>query len=106
AILGIVTLHAYNFELDRKLAGLSITAEVRQQIDEQRVRLAATDLPESTDELTRKGLKAAIDDSFVFGFRMVMFCAIGLALASALTAFMMIQGNSSSDRAEMKERTR
>jgi EmrB/QacA subfamily drug resistance transporter len=106
AILGIVILHAYNFELDRKLAGLPINAEVRQQIDDQRVRLAATEVPESLDAATREGLKAAIDGSFVFGFRMVMFCAIGLALASALTAFMMIQGNASSGGAEVKERTR
>jgi predicted MFS family arabinose efflux permease len=104
AILGIVILHAYNFELNRKLAGLLINSAIRHQIDDQRVRLAATELPESLDEGTRNGLKATIDESFVFGFRMVMFCAIGLALASALAAFMMIQGNASSSGAEMKER--
>lgn len=96
ATLGIVILHAYNFELDRRLGGVSISAEVRHEIDEQRVRLAATQLPANIDDSTRRELKTAIDESFVFGFRMVMFSAVGLALASALTAFMMIQGSASS----------
>ena len=37
-------------------------------------------------------MKKAIAESFVYGFRVVMIAAATLALASALTAFMMIEG--------------
>lgn len=42
---------------------------------------------------TRVELKKTIDESFIFGFRLVMTAAVALALASALSAFMMIEGN-------------
>jgi hypothetical protein len=36
-------------------------------------------------------LKQAIDESFVFGFRVVMLTSLCLALASAFVAFMVIE---------------
>jgi len=92
AILGIVILHAYSRALDRRLAPLSISPEVRSSIDEQRAKLGGTELPAGVNDETRVALRKAIDESFVFGFRMVMTSAAGLALASALSAFMMIEG--------------
>ena len=65
--------------------------EVRRSIDEQRVRLAGAELPLSTDERTRLALKRAINESFVFGFRLVMLTSVGLALVSALVAFTVIE---------------
>lgn len=55
------------------------------------MRLAAAEPPDGIDEETRVALKEAINQSFVFGFRVVMTAAVGLALASALSAFMMIE---------------
>src|SRR5258707_8243841 len=69
AILGIVLLHAYNGELDRRLEKLSISPETRKLVDEQRARLAGAELPSSVDHETRTNLKSAINDSFVFSFR-------------------------------------
>lgn len=99
AILGIVMLHAYSRGLDRRLAPLSVTAEARSSIDEQRARLGATEPPAGVNDETRAELKRAIDESFVFGFRMVMTTAVALALASALSAFMMIEGKAASKAA-------
>lgn len=98
AILGIVILHAYSSELDRRLASLSVSAEARSSIDEQRARLGATELPAGVSDQTAIALKQAIDESFVHGFRMVMTVAAVLALASALSAFMMIQGKAPKPR--------
>jgi EmrB/QacA subfamily drug resistance transporter len=92
AILGIVVLHAFSSELDRRLAPLPITADARRSIAEQRVRLAAIELPAGVNDETRVALRQVIDESFVFGFRMVMGTAIGLALAATLSAFLMIEG--------------
>ena len=64
---------------------------MRRVIDEQRVRLAGAELPFGLDDRTRASLQQGINESFVFGFRMVMLTAAGLALASALVAFMVIE---------------
>ncbi|MGH7844126.1 MAG: hypothetical protein ACREQW_02980, partial [Candidatus Binatia bacterium] len=67
AVLGTIIVHSFNGELDRRLARMDITPEVRRSIDEQRVRLAGAKLPSSIDARTRLALKQAIDESFVFG---------------------------------------
>jgi hypothetical protein len=38
-------------------------------------------------------LKQAIDESFVYGFRLVMLTALGLAVASAVVAFTVIENS-------------
>jgi EmrB/QacA subfamily drug resistance transporter len=90
AALGIVILYSFNRELDRRLEQLELTTEVRRAIDEQRVRLAGAELPPGVDDETRIALREAIDQSFVVGFRVVMITAVGLALASALCAWIII----------------
>jgi EmrB/QacA subfamily drug resistance transporter len=91
AVLGIIIVHSFNRELDRRLARMDIAAEVRRAVDAQRVRLAGVEFPSSIDEKTRAALKRAIEESFVFGFRQVMLTAVGLSLASAFVAFTLIE---------------
>ena len=68
AVLGIVIVHSFNRELDRRLARLDLPPEVRRSIDEQRVRLAGAEfLPASTSE-TRAALKQAIERIFCLRF--------------------------------------
>ena len=90
AILGIVVLHAFNRELDQRLARLTIVPEARRSIDDQRVRLAGAQIPSAVDDQTRIVLRQTINESFVVGFRMVMMTAVGLALVSAICALIMI----------------
>jgi EmrB/QacA subfamily drug resistance transporter len=92
AVLGIVMLYAFNRELDRQLTQLTIAPEARRLIDEQRVRLAGAELSSNIDDETRAVLRQTINESFVFGFRLVMASGAALALASAASAFMMIEG--------------
>jgi hypothetical protein len=92
AVLGIVILHSFSRELDHRLIRADIPPEVRLSIDEQRFRLAAAMLPSNMDDETRIALRQAINESFIAGFRMVMLAAVGLALASALCAWIMIGG--------------
>jgi ABC-type multidrug transport system fused ATPase/permease subunit len=91
AVLGIVVVHSFNRELDRRLAPMGLSAEVRRDIDAQRVKLAGAELSSNADERPRLALKQAINESFVFGFRLVMLTSLCLALASALVAFMVIE---------------
>jgi ABC-type multidrug transport system fused ATPase/permease subunit len=91
AVLGIVIVHSFNRELDRRLAPLESSPEIRRVIDAERIKLAGAELSSSADERSRLALKQAIDESFVFGFRLVMLTSLGLALASALVASLMIE---------------
>jgi EmrB/QacA subfamily drug resistance transporter len=91
ALLGIVILHAFNGELDRRLAPMEIAPEVRKAIDAQRDRLAGIEVPENLDAAKRAALSEAIDQSFVFGFRVVMTVSFALTLLSTLTAWMLIK---------------
>lgn len=66
--------------------------EARCALDGQRARLAGAELPPSVNDETRAALRQAINGSFVFGFRRVMAVDAGMALASALIALIMIEG--------------
>src|SRR5205823_6197171 len=92
AVLGIVMLNAFSGELDRRLRSSSVTPEVRRILDQQRVKLAALELPSGITDGTRAVLTAATNECFVFGFRIVMMVAVGMALASAMIALVMIDG--------------
>jgi MFS family permease len=94
ALLGIIIVQSFNHELDRRLARIEISSEVRRSVDEQRVRLAGAELPLTIEERTRTALQQAIKESFVFGFRIVMLTATGLALVSAVVAFTVIEKKS------------
>jgi EmrB/QacA subfamily drug resistance transporter len=95
AVTGILILHVFNHDLDSHLAVLEIPREARQIIDNQRIRLAGAEIPASLGSEVGAALKHAIADSFVTGFRWIMFTAAGLALASALSAWLMIEGQRS-----------
>jgi EmrB/QacA subfamily drug resistance transporter len=92
AIFGVVMLHAFNKNLDSRLATMDLSQGIRLQIDEQRVKLAGLESPPRVSAETRTAIERAVADSFVFGFRVVMVMGAGLALTSALSAWLMIDG--------------
>jgi MFS family permease len=92
AVLGIFVLNVFNSSLDSRLARLELSPQVQQKIDEQRVKLAGAELPTSVTGAERAALERAISESFVDGYRQVMWIGAALALVSALTALLMIEG--------------
>ena len=104
AIFGVVMLHAFNQSLDRRTATIDVSAEVRHSLDEQRVKLAAVEPPANLSAETRAAIQQAVADSFVSGFRMVMLMSAGLALASGLSAWAMIEGKVPPRRRETASR--
>ncbi|MGH9874544.1 MAG: MFS transporter [Pyrinomonadaceae bacterium] len=92
AVLGIVILHTFNSELDRRLQTLGVTPEVKQALDQQRTRLAAAEVPTSVEPALGTSLKQAINESFVAGFRRVTMVCGALALLSSLSAWWLIGG--------------
>jgi len=90
AVLGIVMLHTFNAELDRRLQSLAITPEARQALDHERTKLAAAEIPKDVDANLRTELKQATDASFVAGFRRVATVCAALALLSAISSWVLI----------------
>ncbi len=91
AILGIVMLNAFERHLAQDAAQINLAPQIRNELDGQRIKLAAIGIPEQIDTATRERIKRSIDESFVAGFRVVMLIASGLALASAVTAWSVIR---------------
>jgi EmrB/QacA subfamily drug resistance transporter len=92
AVLGIVILHSFNAELDRRLQTLAVTPELKQALDQQRSRLAAAEIPATVEPALGIMLKQAINESFVAGFRRVAMVCAGLSLLAALSAWWLIDG--------------
>ena len=83
AVLGLVLITVFNRDLDRRLDRLSVSPELRQRIDTQRSKLAAI---QTNDSDARK----AIAESFVDGYRTILWIAVALSLASSLSAVLLV----------------
>jgi EmrB/QacA subfamily drug resistance transporter len=92
AVLGIVVTQVFTRSLDNRLAELAIPPGVQHVLEAQGNRLAAIEIPGTVSDPMRGELRQAVDASFVRGYRLVMLIAAGLALASALTAWLLIKG--------------
>jgi EmrB/QacA subfamily drug resistance transporter len=83
AVFGALLSGVFERALERRLDHLDLASAARAQIEAQRSKLAAA---ETSDPRVRQ----AIDDSFVAGYRTVLWIAAGLALASSLCAALLI----------------
>ena len=87
AVFGVVMLHSFNNQLDRELGPMEIDYEARSTLDDQRVKLAAIEIPKKLPDKSRAEIREAVNRSFVSGFRLVMFLAAALAVASAVSSY-------------------
>jgi EmrB/QacA subfamily drug resistance transporter len=92
AVMGIFVLNTFNSSLDSHLSRLELPPQVQQALNEQRAKMAGAEVPAGVSGEVGVELKQAIAESFVASFRVAAFIAAGLALASALTASLMIEG--------------
>jgi EmrB/QacA subfamily drug resistance transporter len=92
AVMGIFVLTAFNSSLDSRLETLELAPQVQETLDEERARLGGAEVPDGVDSDLQVALEQAIAESFVSGFRLVMWIAAGLTLASVLTAVLLIEG--------------
>jgi EmrB/QacA subfamily drug resistance transporter len=79
AVLGFVMISVFNRDLDKRLNNLSAPSELRRQIDSQRSKLAAIQT-ENSDA------REAIAESFVAGYRTLLWIAVALSVAGSLSA--------------------
>ena len=91
AVLGLIMFMTFDNCLNQRLNQLSLTPEVRQTLDNQRIRLAAIDIPTDIDQATRFSIKQSINDCFIKGFRRVSLVGTALAFVSSLVAWLLIR---------------
>jgi EmrB/QacA subfamily drug resistance transporter len=79
AVFGLVMYGVFSRTLDRRLARLRLPSTEIRTVDAQKPRLAAM---ESSDPR----VMAEVGESFLFGYRSILWLAVVLALGSAVTA--------------------
>src|SRR6266849_3267444 len=82
AIFGIVMVSAFGFTLKHELANLGLSSDVLHEIQSKMIKLAGLELPSNLDARTSVAIRTAINQAFVFGFRLIMLICVGLATAS------------------------
>jgi EmrB/QacA subfamily drug resistance transporter len=90
AILGIVMVSAFSSHFNRSVADLQLSPDVVQNLQSNETKLAALTVPPGIDPTTATKITGAIDQSFVFGFRLVMLICAAMSVVSALFAWWLI----------------
>ncbi len=88
AVFGALLAGVFQNALDRRLDAPAVPPAVRAEVEAQRSKLAAA---ATADPLGRQ----AIQEAFVDGYRVVLWVAVGLALASSLSAAVLIKASGS-----------
>jgi EmrB/QacA subfamily drug resistance transporter len=88
AIFGVVMVTAFGFTLKHELANLGLSSDVLHEIQSRVIKLAGLELPSNLDAGTSAAIRAAINQAFVFGFRLIMLVCVGLATASGAVAWL------------------
>jgi EmrB/QacA subfamily drug resistance transporter len=96
AVLGIVITSVFSRSLDDQLAMLKLPPQIYQQIEIQQEKLAGIAIPKEVNNQQREAIKRAINEAYINGFRTVMLLCIGLAIISAIIAWLMIKDISKS----------
>lgn len=91
AVLGIIMVGGFNRHLSFRLTALNLEPGILREVDSQRGRLAAIEIPQGIDRSSKEEIRRSIDASFVAGFRLVMYTASGLAILSAAIAWLTIK---------------
>jgi EmrB/QacA subfamily drug resistance transporter len=97
AAFGVVLAPVFDRTLDARLTQSGAPPAVREAVRQQRERLAAIELPAYLPEHDRAAARAAIDESFVAGFRRVMLIAALLAAASSASAWLMLRDTAAAE---------
>jgi hypothetical protein len=93
----------FESNLDGRLMGLDLPSEARQQLEEEKINLAAVEVPEGLEAELTTTVERAVDEAFVSGYRVVMLAAATLALASALSAALLIESKKKGARGASAE---
>jgi EmrB/QacA subfamily drug resistance transporter len=94
ALFGALAVGVFATALDAALVPLQLGAGVRGAVEAEIPKLAEAMVPSGVDGGLKQALETALEFSFLKAFRIVMFVAAGLALASAICAALTIPATS------------
>src|SRR5918994_189227 len=103
-VLGIFVFTTFSASLDARTAELDLPQAARQQVEAEKVDLGGAEVPQGLDGGTATAVERAVDEAFVASFRIAMLVAAGLALASAVAAGILIEGQGQAVRSGVTER--
>ena len=86
AVFGVVLTHTFESRLRPRIDRIATEPATRAQIDAEVPKMAGAEVEKITRLAPeqRTAVRAAIDESFVSAFRVVMICAAILAVVSAV----------------------
>jgi len=87
AVLGAVMVATFAHALRELLAGLNLSAHMRQELESNVARLGSLGAPSEADPQTMTTIRFAVVRAFIYGFRLIMVICAGLAIASAGVAW-------------------
>src|SRR5581483_11769915 len=93
AVLGIVMVKSFSSRLDRDLEHEDLPEQAVQTIQSNQTKLAGLPVPADLSPPTRAAVRELINQSFIFGFRVVMLICAGLAVMSAVITGVMIKNS-------------
>jgi EmrB/QacA subfamily drug resistance transporter len=94
AVLGAVMAAAFAYSLRGSLHRLTLNVGIVHQLESNVAKLGSLDVPPGVDSQTAAGIRSAISDAFIFGFRLIVLVCAVLAIASAGVAWRKIPAES------------
>jgi EmrB/QacA subfamily drug resistance transporter len=92
AVLGVIMFVSFGASLDAHLAETNLPTAAKQQLQGEKILLGAAQAPDGLGAGPRADAERAIDEAFVSGYRVVMLVATAVALTSAVSAAILLEG--------------
>ncbi len=83
-----------------RVQSLDLSPQAQEQLEAEKVNLGGAEVPSGVSQETGVKIEHAIHESFLAGFRLAMFIAAGLAVASAVAAAVIMEGKGRTAQAE------
>ena len=87
AVLGAGMAAAFAHSLRNSLAALNVSADIVYQLETNAAKLGGLEPPPNLDPHSAAAIRAAVEESFVYAFRLIMLLCAGLAAASSAVAW-------------------
>ncbi|HEX8816032.1 MAG TPA: MFS transporter [Terriglobales bacterium] len=97
AVFGVVMASAFTHSLQHSLSGMNLNPATVTQLETNTDKLGSLVPPSDLDPQTTAQIRAGIEQSFVFGFRLIMLLCAGLSLLSAAVAWWKIPSEKPTD---------
>jgi len=91
-VLGIFVFLVFSGGLDDRVQSLDLSPQAQEQLEAEKVNLGGAEVPSGVSQETGVKIERAIHESFLAGFRLAMFIAAGLAVASSVAAAVIMEG--------------